>query len=53
MSKPHIEDVYEHHRLPLSELRKIKKYRKVTDEEGEAIIDDAIALARMILDIID
>lgn len=52
MSKPHNDDVCEHHRLSLSELRKIKKYKEVTDEEGEAIIDDAIALARMILDVL-
>ena len=37
-------------RLSLPELRKIKKYSLVSDEEGEAILDDALALARMILD---
>ena len=37
-------------RLSLSELRKIGKYKDVSDEDGEAILDDALALARMILD---
>ena len=37
-------------RLSLHELRKIEKYKNVSDEEGEAIIDDALAMARMSLD---
>lgn len=40
-------------RLTLTDLRKIKKYSNVSDEEGEAIIDDTITLARMILEILD
>ena len=39
-------------RLSLSELRKIEKYSDVSDEEGEAILDDALAMARMILDLL-
>ncbi|WP_424493178.1 hypothetical protein [Salinimicrobium sp. GXAS 041] len=41
------------YRLSLEELRKLPSYNSVNDEEGEAIIDDALALARMILEIID
>ena len=40
-------------RLSLDELRKIEKYSNVGDEEGEAIINDTIALARMILDLMN
>lgn len=39
-------------RLTLTDLRKIKKYSNVSDEEGEAIIDDTITLTRMILEIL-
>ena len=39
-------------RLSLQELRKIEKYKNVSDEDGEAILDDALAIARMILDCI-
>ena len=40
-------------RLSIEELRKLPGFDSVTDEEAEIIIDDAIALARMILDVID
>lgn len=33
-----------------NELRKFDKYKDVSDEEAEVIIDDAIALARLCLD---
>ena len=39
-------------RIKISELREIKKFENVSDEEAELIIDDAVALARMILDCI-
>ncbi len=37
----------------MEELKKLPGFDSVTDEEAEIIIDDAIALARMILDIIE
>lgn len=40
-------------RLSLEELRKIPTFESISDEKGKAIIDDAMALARMILDITD
>jgi len=47
-----IDDDHESNRLSLLELRKINKFRDVSDEEGEAIIDDAIAMVRMVLTLI-
>lgn len=41
------------YRLTPEELRSIDGYKDVTDEEAELIIDDAIALARICLDLID
>ncbi len=43
---------FELSRLSLAELRKIDKYNDVSDEDGEAILDDALAIARMILECI-
>ena len=40
-------------RLSLKDLRNIPSYRNVTDEEGEAILDDLLAFTRMILDLIN
>ena len=40
-------------RLSIEELRKLPGFDSVTDEKAETLIDDAIALARMILDVID
>jgi len=40
-------------RLSLQELRNIPSYRNVTDEEGEAILDDLLAFSKMILDVIN
>ena len=50
---PQLQFKNEDKRLSLEELRKIPSFELISDEEGEAIIDDAVALARMILDIID
>ncbi len=46
------ENKFQNSRLSLEELRKIEGFNKVTNEEGETIIDDALALARMILELI-
>ena len=51
MSKNYEDGSHKDNRLSLETLRSYTKYQNVTDEEGEAIIDDTIALARMILDI--
>lgn len=51
MSQIQLKD--EDKRLSLEELRRIPSFESVSDEEGEVIIDDALALARMILDIIN
>ena len=40
-------------RLSLHDLRNIPSYCDISDEEGEAILDDLLAFSRMILDIID
>jgi hypothetical protein len=40
-------------RLSIEELRKLPGFDSVNDEQAEMLIDDAIALARMILDIIE
>jgi len=40
-------------RLSLEELRKIPSFETVNDEEGEAILDDLLALTRMILEVIN
>lgn len=40
-------------RLSLHDLRSIPEYSNVTDEEGEAILDDLLAFTRMILDVIN
>lgn len=40
-------------RLTHRELRKIKGYENVSDEEADLIIDDAVAMARMILDCVE
>lgn len=53
MSEEHNGTYYQSKRLSLTDLRKINKFKDVNDDEGEAIIDDALALARMILDIIN
>jgi hypothetical protein len=52
MSNTHNDDNLDN-RLSLTDLKKIKKYKDISDEEGEIIINDTLALARMILDIID
>lgn len=52
MLKKHNDDDL-NNRLSLTDLRTIKKYQDVSDEEGEIIINDALALARIILDILD
>lgn len=39
-------------RLKLSELKEIKGFENISDDEGEAFIDDAVALARLILELI-
>jgi hypothetical protein len=46
------DDLYSN-RLTLTELRNLVDFSEVSDEEGEALLDDALALARMILDIIN
>lgn len=43
----------ENNRLTPEELRRIKGFETVTDEEAELIIDDAVAFARMCLEIVD
>lgn len=40
-------------RLTHRELRKIKGCENVSDEEADLIIDDAVAMARMILDCVE
>ena len=40
------------HRMTPEELRKFDKYKAVSDEEAELIIDDALALARLCLDLV-
>lgn len=40
-------------RLTLKELRKIPSFETVSDEEGEAILNDLLAFTRMILEVID
>ena len=40
------------YRLSPEELRKFDGFKNVSDEEAELIIDDAIALARLCLDIV-
>ncbi|UJH90927.1 hypothetical protein LZ575_19905 [Antarcticibacterium sp. 1MA-6-2] len=40
-------------RLSLNELRKIPSYSDVSDEEGEAILNDLLAFSRMILEVIN
>lgn len=40
-------------RLSIEELRKLSGFESVTEEEAKIIIDDAISLARMILDVLD
>lgn len=52
MSKLKLEDNQDK-RLSLEELRKIPSFKSVNDEEGEAILDDLLALARMILEVIN
>jgi len=47
------DDNYENNRLSIKTLRSYEKYANVTDDEADAILDDALALARMILEIID
>ncbi|WP_189602902.1 hypothetical protein [Salinimicrobium marinum] len=39
-------------RLKLSELKEIKGFENISDDEGEAFIDDAIAFARMLIQVI-
>ena len=51
MSNTHTDEDLDN-RLSLTDLRKIKKYQDISDEEGEALLDDALAMARMILDCI-
>lgn len=41
------------YRLKISELREIKGFENVSDEEAELFIDDTIAFARMILECIN
>lgn len=52
LSKHNDEDL-EMTRLSLTELREIEGFGNVNDEKGEAILDDALALARMILELVD
>lgn len=42
----------DNYRLTPEQLRSIKGYKDVTDEEAELIIDDAMALARLCLDLV-
>ncbi len=41
------------YRLTPREIREFEKYKDISDEEAELIIDDAVALARMILECIE
>ena len=41
------------YRMTPEELRGFDGYHDVSDEEAELIIDDAIALARLCLDMVD
>jgi hypothetical protein len=53
MLDKHNDSDFQSSRLTLNQLRKIEEFSKVSDEDGQAIITDALSLARMILDIID
>lgn len=46
-------DNSEDKRLTLEELRKLPSFETVSDEEGEAILNDLLAFTRMILEVID
>jgi hypothetical protein len=39
-------------RLKLSELKQIQGFENISDDEGEAFINDAMAFARMLIQII-
>ncbi len=40
------------YRLTPEQLRNIEGYKDVSDEEAEIIIDDAVAMARLCLDLV-
>lgn len=40
-------------RIKLAELREIKGFDNISDEKGEAFIDDAMTFARMLIQVIN
>ena len=53
MHDPNWDNDFKSNKLTLEELKKIKGFEKIDNIKGEEMINDAFALARMILDIID
>lgn len=51
MFKTHNDDDLDN-RLKLSELKEIKGFENISDDEAEAFIDDAMAFARMLIQVI-
>lgn len=46
------DDEFRSNKLTITELKKIKGFEKIDNKTGEELINDALAMARMILEIL-